>query len=219
MRYGWFVAIAIFFTAPAYGEGSLWVKEWLIGLEVGGGLSTLFSDRSVGLLASGLGRHIGISGSTRRSQELGLKVRFDRFWLQDWTVGTNSFSEFGSSRIEYFDRGYSVLGVGVEGRKNEDHAHWVWDLTLGLAATSGGEVGLQSTSAASSQMEVRSVTARSQVAVGASYGYRKKMGENWFLTGSLRTLVLFPPIFDGPMGGKLVFGLPALFSFSLERQL
>jgi hypothetical protein len=161
-----------------------------------------------------------LTASTRQSQDLGLKIRFDRFWLKDWTVGTNQFPELGSTqRIENFDRSYSILAVGVEGRKNEDHAIWFWDTTLGFAFTDGGEITLQSTSASVSQLEARSLSARSQLGLGASYGYRRRWNEKWFLTTALRTFILIPPLFDGPMGGRPIFGLPALFSISVERQL
>ncbi|MBX9769303.1 MAG: hypothetical protein K2X47_18645 [Bdellovibrionales bacterium] len=210
----------LFLSHSAQAEGVSWIKEWAVGAELGAGVSGLISDASTGLLAVGMGKGIGLSASTRASQEMGLKIRLDQIWLKEWAVGASQFSEYTTAyRVESFERSYSILGVGVEGRRNEDHAIWVWDATLGFAFTGGGEVGLQPKAASVSQIESRSLSARSQFGVGASYGYRRKLDDKWSITTSLRTFLIVPPIFEGPMGVRFVFGLPLLFSFSVERLL
>lgn len=208
-------------TSSAQAEGSVsWIKEWAIGAELGVGVSSLLSDASTGLFAVGMGKGGGFSASTRQSQELGLKIRFEQIWLKEWAVGASQFPEYTNDyRVESFDRSYSILGVGVEGRKNEGHAIWVWDATFGVAFTGGGEVTLQPKSASISQLESRSLTARTQFGFGGSYGYRRKLDEKWSMTTSLRTFLVVPPIFEGPMGGRFILGLPLLFSFSVERGL
>jgi hypothetical protein len=215
-----FILSFLLVSSTALAEGNLWLKEWIVGADIGAGLSTLVSDRATGLFAAGLGRQLGFSASTRQSKDLGLKVRLDHFWLQDWTVGKNQFPEYSQTdRIENIERGYSILGFGLEGRRNEDHALWVWEGTLGFAFTDGGKVTSQSTSVSTSQLMESSLTAKSQFVIGGSYGYRRRLNETWFLTTGIRTFLLLPPVFDGTMGSRPIFGIPLIFSVAIERQL
>ncbi len=203
-------------TEPSIAKDSTVGKATLLGIELGGVPTFLFSDSNIQAFGLGVGSNMGIYGVFRNDKTLAIKARVEHVYLREEAMSKAPMDFYiPGTYLKALTQEYMMFAGGVEFRQPGVGNQFFYEATLGYAVGVSGSAEV-TPKTGTAVVEGRNVPLVSTFFLGGGAGLRRKFTEKLSGVASGRTFFLLGTPYKGDLKNKMFIPMPIMLSVGLE---